>query len=171
MRACIIAAAVSATLSFPGQAQRSVPADSLLDHLVGRWVMRGTIGKQQTTHDLTMRWVLDSEYVEMHEVSRDKAASGKPAYEAIVWFVKDPHTGEYAAQWFDNTDYTAFKPAGVGHGTRTGDAITFLFTTSPTDRDHTTFAYDRKSDSWTLTIDGEVNGILTPFARTTITRK
>ena len=36
-------------------AAQSLPADSLFDRLIGHWVLRGTISKQSTTHDVTLR--------------------------------------------------------------------------------------------------------------------
>jgi len=48
---------------------QTLPPDSLLDRLVGRWVLRGTIARQQTTHDVTFEWMLGRRYVQMHEVS------------------------------------------------------------------------------------------------------
>src|SRR5438105_11336806 len=65
-------------------AAQALPPDSLFDRLVGRWVLHGTIARQQTTHDVTFAWMLGREYVRMHEVSRERAANGSPAYEAIV---------------------------------------------------------------------------------------
>ena len=44
--------------------------DALLDHMVGKWVLRGTIGGAETTHDIYAEWVLGHEYVRLHEVSR-----------------------------------------------------------------------------------------------------
>jgi len=58
-------------------------ATMLMDHLVGRWTMIGTLGSKQTIHDADARWVLNREYVEFHEVSRDRRADGTPAYAAI----------------------------------------------------------------------------------------
>lgn len=37
--------------------------DSLFSRLVGRWVLRGTIARQQTVHDVTFEWLLGREYV------------------------------------------------------------------------------------------------------------
>lgn len=145
--------------------------DSLLDRLIGHWVLRGPMAGREVVHDVTVRWVLDSEYVELHEVSRERAANGRPAYEAIVYLVHDPHTGEYAALWLDNTDYNAFLPAGVGHARAVVDSIPFLFTDSPTSRFHNTFVYDRASDSWAWHMDNDQNGVLRPFARVTLTRE
>ena len=62
----------------PVRAQASQP-DPLLDRLIGTWVLRGTIAGQETVHDMTCRWVLGAEYVEIHEVSREKTPSGTPA--------------------------------------------------------------------------------------------
>ena len=71
---------------------QSLPPDSVFQHLVGRWVLRGTIARQSTTHDVTFEWMLGREYLRMHEVSRERNTDGTPAYEAVVLFGRDPHT-------------------------------------------------------------------------------
>jgi hypothetical protein len=63
---------------------QSLPADSLFDRLIGHWVLRGTIARQATVHDVTFEWLLGREYVQMHEVSRERAPNGSAAYEAVV---------------------------------------------------------------------------------------
>ena len=40
---------------------QSLPADSLFDRLIGHWVLRGTIARQATIHDVTFDWILDRE--------------------------------------------------------------------------------------------------------------
>jgi len=145
--------------------------DGLLDHLIGHWVLRESMAGRQVTHDVNFRWVLQGEYVEMHEVSRERAAGGAPAYEAIVYLVRDPHTLEYAALWLDNTDYNAFLPAGVGHGVAARDSIPFVFTYSPTSRFHTTFVYDRPTDTWVWEMDNDDAHGRSPFARVKLTRR
>ena len=55
-----------AAARLPAQA---LPADSLFDRLIGHWMLRGTIARQSTTHDVTFDWMLGREYVRMHEVS------------------------------------------------------------------------------------------------------
>ena len=77
-------------------AAQSLPADSLFDRLVGHWVLRGTIAGQSTTHDVAFDWMLGREYVQMHEVSRERTPDGAPVYEAVVLFGRDPRSGEYA---------------------------------------------------------------------------
>src|SRR5262249_45292938 len=95
--------------------------DSVFQRLLGHWVLRGTIGRQATTHDLSFEWMIGHEYLRMHEVSRERDAKGAPQYEAVVLFVRDPKTGEYVCQWMDNTAVTAFDPAGIGRGRVSGD--------------------------------------------------
>jgi len=144
--------------------------DSLLNHLIGGWVLRGHMAGKDVVHDVAFRWVLGGEYVEMHEVSRERTPTGTPSYEAIVYLVHDPHSHEYGVLWLDNTDYNAFLPAGQGHGVAAGDSIPFLFTYSPTDHFHTTFVYDRAADTWAWHMDNEDARGRRPFARVTLTR-
>jgi hypothetical protein len=148
--------------------QSSSPSD-LLDRMVGRWVMRGTIGKTQTVHDLDAKWVLNKEYVQIHEVSREKGP-GDRKYEAIIYVGCDPKAAEYAGLWMDNTAYGGFSPEGTGHGKAAGDSIPVLFGTMDNGV-LTTFAYDRAKDAWSWTIDNEIKGQASPFARLVLTRK
>lgn len=162
--------ALSALLVVPSLQAQATKPDPLLDRLIGQWVLRGPMAGKETVHDVTFRWVLDSEYVEMHEVSRDRTPAGKPGYEAIVYLVHDPHTHKYGAFWLDNTDYNAFYPAGVGHGSAAGDSIPFVFVDSPRDRMRTTFVYDRASDTWAWHMDSQTGARKRQFARVTLRR-
>jgi hypothetical protein len=155
-------------MALPAQ---SLPADSLFHRLIGHWVLRGTIARRQTTHDVTFEWMLGREYVQMHEVSRERASNGTPAYEAVVLFGRDPRSGEYACLWLDNTGASAFDPQGVGRGAVAGDSIPFLFRYTATDRFHTTFLYDRATDSWQWHMDNDSAGVRRPFARVKLSRR
>ena len=150
---------------------QSLPPDSLFHRLLGRWVLQGTIARQQTTHDVTFEWLLGHEYLQMHEVSRERSVTGAPAYEAVVLFGRAPQTGAYACLWMDNTGANAFDPAGIGRGSVAGDSIPFLFRYSTTTSFHTTFVYDRTADSWQWHMDNDSAGVRRPFARVTLTRR
>ena len=150
---------------------QTLPRDSVFERLIGGWVLRGTIAHQQTTHDVTFAWMLGREYVQMHEVSRERAPNGSPAYEAVVLFGRDPRTGEYGCLWMDNTAASAFDPAGIGRGSVVGDSLPFLFRYTATDAFHTTFVYDRAADSWQWHMDNDSAGVRRPFARVTLTRR
>lgn len=145
--------------------------DSLFSRLVGHWVLRGTIARQQTVHDVTFEWLLGREYVQMREVSRERAPNGTPAYEAVVLFGRDPKTGEYACVWMDNTGAAAFPPEGTGRGAVAGDSISFLFPYTATTSFHTTFLYNASNDSWQWHMDNDSSGVRRPFARVTLSRR
>jgi|SRR5690348_3578986 len=162
---------VALTLAAGGLRAQSLSPDSLFDRLIGHWVLRGTMRRQETTHDVTFQWMLGREYVQMREVSRERGADGRPVYEAVVLFGRDPASGEYACLWLDNTGASAFDPRGIGHGAVAGDSIPFLFTYSATDRFHNTFLYDRATDSWQWHLDNDSAGVRRPFARVTLTRR
>lgn len=166
-----VASALIALLLTSRLPAQSLPPDSLFHRLTGRWVLRGTIARQQTIHDVTFEWLLGREYLQMHEVSRERSATGSPAYEAVVLFGRDPQTGVYACLWLDNTGAGAFDAAGVGRGSVAGDSIPFLFRYTATDNFHTTFVYDRATDSWQWHMDNDSAGVRRPFARVTLTRR
>ena len=162
----LAAACVPAAVSGQG-----IHPDSLFSRLVGQWVLRGTIAQQQTVHDVTFEWLLGREYVQMHEVSRERAPDGRPAYEAVVLFGRDPTTGAYACLWLDNTGAAAFPPAGTGRGAVAGDSIAFLFPYTANTSFHTTFVYNRARDAWQWHMDNDSAGVRSPFARVTLVRR
>jgi hypothetical protein len=174
LRSIVLILVLAPTLLAAGpqtpQTAKADPQRELLDRFTGHWVLRGVIAKKQTTHDVDVEWVLNKEYLRMHEVSREKDAAGTPLYEAIVYLVWEPKAGEYACLWLDTTGISLFAPEGVGRATPAPDRIPFFFK----DADggvRTTFIYDRAKNSWSWTIDNESKGVASPFARVTLTRK
>jgi hypothetical protein len=145
--------------------------DPLIQRLAGTWVLRGTIAGSQTTHDVEATWVLEHQYLQLHEVAREKDDKGRPAYEALVYIGWDKRTSSFACLWLDTTGGGGLVGEGIGHGTRAGDEIPFLFKAADGSLFHTTFAYDRGADAWRWIMDGEQDGRPQPFARVTLTRK
>ncbi len=158
------------SLTSPAQSPSPDPL-KLLDHLAGNWVLEGTIAGKPTTHDVQARWVLRREYLELHEVSRDKDAHGDPAYEAIVLISWDPKANQYACLWLDSTEGGALTSQVVCRAAPSGHSIPFVFTLSPTDSIHTTFTYGDATDTWQWLIDNEANGKTDRFANVQLTRK
>jgi hypothetical protein len=157
-------------LALPASAQTPAFQDSLLDRLIGTWVLRGTIAGKETTHDVVSEWVLGHEYVRLHEVSRERDAGGRAAYEAIVFIGADPSQDGYACLWLDSTGGGGLAGQAIGHGRRSADEIAFRFQGGDGSTFHTTFAYDRDPGTWRWLMDGEEGGKLQPFARLTLTR-
>ena len=150
---------------------QGVTRDPMLDRLIGTWVLRGTIADQQVTHDVTCRWVLGAEYVQIREVSRATMPAGTPEYEAIVYVGRDSKTHRYSILWLDNTAFGAFAPEGIGHAMSAGDSIPFVFGGPPTDRILNTFVYRRANDSWEWHIDNQTATGRRPFARVVLSRR
>jgi hypothetical protein len=158
-------------VSFSVSAQQTTFQDTLLDHLIGKWILQGTIAGKETTHDIVTEWVLGHQYVQLHEVSREKNANGEAIYEAIVFIGWDQPLNQYACLWLDVTGGGGLSAQAIGHAERSGDKIAFLFKGGDGSIFHTTFVYNRVTDTWQWLMDGEENGKLQPFARVKITRK
>ena len=158
-------------VSFTASAQQITFQDSLLDHFIGSWVLQGTIQGKETTHDIVTQWVLGHQYLQFHEVSIEKNSGGEPMYEATVFIGWDQALSQYACFWIDGTSGNGLSNPVMGHAKRNGDKIAFLFKFSQTTLFHTTFLYDRGSDTWQWMMDDEENGKLQPFETVKLTRK
>ncbi len=167
--ALVCTALVAATA--PAQNPATTAAAALMDRMTGQWVMTGTISNKATTDDVNVEWVLNRQYIRIHEVSREKDADGS-AYEAWVYLVWDAKKVEYAVLWLDNTAATNFAPEGIGHAKLDGDRIPIIIRDADGAGINTTFVYDRARDSWTWAIDNvDKSGTVSPFARLTLRRK
>jgi hypothetical protein len=170
-RICIGLVALVFSFLFVSTALAQKP-EELLDKMTGHWVTIGTISKKQTTHYVDAEWVLNREYVRLHEVSREKDTSGASEYEAWIYIVWDAKSNEYAVMWLDNTAATNFNGEGVGHAKPATDRIPFIFKQADGTGIHTTFAYERAKDTWSWTIDNvDKNGKESSFAALNLTRK
>jgi len=159
--------------SFSAFAQDPTRKDPLLDHLTGSWTLQGTIAGHETTHEIESEWVLNHEYLQLHETSRGKNAQGQPAYEAIVFIEWDESSNEYKCLWLDSTSGGGLS-AAITQGKRGNDQITFFFRDKDKDKDsgvHTTFVYSKGADTWSWLIDNEDGGKLSSFAKVKLTRK
>ena len=150
--------------------QQTTFQDSLLEHMVGKWVLQGTIAGKETTHDIVAEWVLGHQYMQFHETSREKNAVGQAEYEAIVFIGWDQPSSQYACLWLDVTGGGGLSAQAIGHAKPNGDEIAFLFKGSDGSTFHTTFVYDRSADTWRWLMDSEENGKLQPFARVMLRR-
>lgn len=142
--------------------------DALLDRMLGTWVLQGTIDGKTTTHDVVATRVLNGQYVQLHEVSRERDAKGRPAYEALVYLTWEPSRGEYSCLWLDSTSNAGLSNGVLGRAKPAGDELHLRFRYADGSVFHTTFAYDRKADTWRWRMDGEDKGRRVPFARVTL---
>lgn len=157
--------------SFSAFSQQKTNQDSLLNHMVGNWVLFGIIDGKETTHDIFIEWVLGHQYLQLKEVSREKDPNGKPSYEAVVFITWDKTLNQYSCLWLDNTGNGGLSAQAIGHAKQGGDVIEFIFKISDSSFFQTTFAYDKVPDTWRWLMDGEENGKSQSFARVKLTRK
>ena len=157
--------------SFSASAQEQAHKDPLLDRLAGNWILQGTIAGRETTHDIESEWVLNHEYLRIHEASREKNAEGQTAYEAIVFIEWNEASNEYKCLWLDSTGGGGLAVPSAP-GKRGNDDITFFFKDKDKDSGvRTTFAYNKGDDTWNWLIDNVNGGKLKSFARVKLTRK
>ena len=160
-----IAALIALGLASP------VPRPPLFSRLAGHWLLQGTIGGTQVTHDVDADLVLNGEYIRMHEVSREQNASGAPAYEAIIMIGWDAKASEYLCLWLDSTSGEGLSNGVIARATPQSDRIPFVFKFPTGEVFRTTFIYDQATGSWRWTMDADEQGKLEPFGRVTLTRK
>ena len=143
---------------------------ALLSHFAGTWALRGTIAGKQTTHDVQAEWVLNHEYLQLREISREKNAGGGAAYEAIIYIGWDAKAQQYVCLWLDTTSGDGLSSGVIARANQAGDSIPFIFKLSASDQVHTTFSYDEATDTWQWVIDNIDNGRTQRFADVKLAR-
>jgi hypothetical protein len=142
----------------------------LLDHLVGKWVLQGTIAGQDTTHEVNAEWVLEHHYLVIHEVSHQVNGKGEPPYQATIYVGWNEASKEYACVWLDL--YGGLTPASIGVASPKENELLFVFKNEKGEVDFTNeFVYDAKASTWDWRMDNVENGVAKPFGRVKLTRK
>jgi hypothetical protein len=157
-------------LSYSVKSQSTTQPDSLLNKLTRKWVLQGTIDGKESIHDINAKRVLNGQYIQLEEVSREKDEKGNPLYEAIVYICWQEAKKEYFCLWLDNTSNEGISNGIIGRAKQNDDKIEMLFKYSDAIQFHTTFLYDRDADTWQWIMDSDENGKLQPFARVKLTR-
>ena len=115
--------------------------DALLDKMTGAWTLTGTLVNQNATHSVTARWILNHQFLEIHE----KDAAAQPAYEAIALVGWDAVSERYVAHWIDI--FGGRMSETIGYGIRSGDRIEFRFE-YPDGPFLTTFTWSPEQHGW-----------------------
>ncbi len=149
-------------LDGPGRPLR----DDLLDRLRGAWTVRGAVHGRPQALRLTAEWVLNHQFLRIHEVDA-APAQGRPAYEAEVFIGYDNASERYVAHWLDV--FGGRWSETLGYGTRSGDAIRFVFE-YPDGPFHNTFTWNPASGTWRFLLEQkDAAGRWTVFADQTAT--
>lgn len=156
--------------SLMAMAQQAPVNSPLLDHLAGKWVMQGSVGKKSVTHDFDAEWVLQHRYLRFHEVSRDKNDKGEPQYEATVFIGWNEKTRKYACVWLDV--YGGLTSESIGVANSNENELAFVFSDERGETSfNNTFIYDPKTNTWDNQLENVVKGVAKPFARFHITSR
>lgn len=165
-RAGFIAFLLLLFTSSRASAQQPALQGPLLDNLIGKWVLSGTINGHQTTHDVAIRWVLNHEFIEIHEISREKNSSGLPLYDAWVFLGWDSRKDRYIVHWMD---VFGGGFSLLGYAPKADTSIPIVFE-SGDGKFHTTLTFDRNTKAWFWAMDNERDGKLQEFARLKMVR-
>jgi hypothetical protein len=157
-------------VTLPAMAQQAPVNSPLLDHLAGKWLLRGTVGQQAVTHELDAEWVLQHHYLRFREVSREKNDQGEPQYDATVFIGWNEKTRQFACVWLDV--YGGLTTESIGRATPKENELAFVFTDEHGETSFTnTFLYDPKTNTWDNRLDNVVKGEAKPFARFKLTKQ
>lgn len=166
-RVPVLLLAIFGTLAV--MAQQAPINSPLLDHLAGKWVLAGTVGKQPETHELDAEWVMQHQYLRFREVSRDKNEKGDPNYEATVFIAWNEKTKQYSCVWLDV--YGGASAESIGVALPKENELDFVFHDEHGEVTFTnTFIYDPKNNTWENRLDNILRGEAKPFARFKMTR-
>lgn len=145
--------------------------DDLLDHLVGKWYVKGTIvGGRPIEHVCDAEWTLNHQFLKVHflDVGAGARAAGRPQYEALVFIGYDNMSARYVVHWIDVFGGRFSETLGygnhVGDGGSADNAIRFVFE-YPDGPLHNTFTWNGEAGTWSIVIrQKDEGGHWTSFA-------
>jgi hypothetical protein len=123
---------------------KGVLQDDLLDKMVGEWRLSGKFEGQPMNHSVRARWVLNHQFIEIHEKDLDQPKGNEVGYEAIVYVGYEATRQRYVAHWLDV--FGDGSPT-LGYGKRTGSALQFDFG-YPGQPWLTTFRWNGATNTW-----------------------
>jgi hypothetical protein len=142
--------------------------DALLDHMTGNWTLSGKVMGRTAAHTVAAEWVLNHQFLRIHETDDAPAAQGRVPYEAIVMVGYDNTSDRYVAHWTDI--YGGRYSETLGYGSRSGDEIRLVFE-YPDGPFHTTFRWKPDSQQWQWLMETkDKTGQWTQFADLTLAR-
>jgi hypothetical protein len=161
---CIARICFSQDLDGPKQVFR----DALLDNLTGNWTLAGKVMGHSADHTVQAEWVLNHQFLRIHEKAANPTHDDSVPYEAIIMVGYDNASERYVAHW--NDIYGGRFSETLGYGTRVGDEIRFVFE-YPDGPFHTTFRWlpDSRQWKWLMQTKNK-SGQWTEFADMTLSR-
>jgi hypothetical protein len=162
-----------AALSAGGAASSSAEStdswrDELVDHMSGTWQLEGQVMGHAAHHDVETEWVLNHEFLHIHEKTSATAPSSEHRYEASWFLGYDSVSERYVLHLLDV--FGARYAETLGYGVRAGNEIRFVFE-YPDGPFHTTYRWSPEKDTWQWLMEQkDKSGKWTKFADLKLTR-
>jgi hypothetical protein len=147
MRTCFRALLLIATLA-PLHALAQAPPewkDDLADRMVGTWTLTGHVMGREAHHTVEAEWVLNHQFLRIHEKTAASAPASERRYEAIWFLGYDAVSERYVLHLLDV--FGGRFSETLGYGTRDGNAIRFVFE-YPDGPFHTTYRWSPGTGAW-----------------------
>jgi hypothetical protein len=142
--------------------------DDLVDHMRGAWKLQGKIMGRDAHHEVRAEWVLNHQFLSIHEKTETDAPDSEHRYEASWFLGYDPVSDRYVLHLLDV--FGGRFSETLGYGTRDGNAIRFVFE-YPDGPFHTTYRWSAQDDSWEWVMEQKDKaGKWTTFADLKLTR-
>jgi hypothetical protein len=136
--------------------------DELVDHLSGNWKMGGQVMGQEAHHEVQAEWVLNHQFLRIHEQTAADAPSDESKYEAIWFLGWDPVSERYVMHLVDV--FGGRFSETLGYGQRAGNVIRFVFE-YPDGPFHTTMRWSAEKETWEWLMEQkDKNGKWSSFA-------
>ncbi len=170
MKACLRALLLAFTLMSVCSLAQAPPEwkDELAGHMTGDWTMTGQVIGREAHHDVQAEWVLNHQFLRIHEKTAASAPATERRYEAIWFLGYDSISERYVLHLMDifGTRYSEI----LGYGTRDGNAIRFVFE-YPDGPFHTTYRWSPDTGAWQWLLEQkDKDGKWTNFADFKLTR-
>jgi hypothetical protein len=132
--------------STPSLAQSSAGwQDDLANHLAGTWKVEGKVLGRDAHHEVSAEWVLNHQFLRIHEKTGAGAPAAERAYEAIWFLGYDGTSDRYVLHLIDI--FGGRFSETLGYGTRVGNELRFIFE-YPDGPFHTTFRWSAETANW-----------------------
>ena len=128
-------------------AQANLPTfqDDLLDHFVGKWDATGTVHGRPSKQTFEADWVLNHQFLRIHEKSAENVAGRNVPFEALLFIGYDKTGKRYVLH--SMSVFGGGRAGEFGYGQRSGNEIKFEQEFAGR-RGHGRFTWQPESKTW-----------------------
>jgi hypothetical protein len=149
-------------------AQTTEWRDPLVDNMAGTWKVEGQVMGHEAHHEVRAEWVLNHQFLRLHERTAAGAPTGEHAYEALWFLGYDPISERYVLHLMDV--FGGRFSETLGYGIREGNQIRFIFE-YPDGPFHTTYQWNPEKGTWQWLMEQKnKDGKWVPFADLRLTK-